>query len=126
MLNSYILGANELTTAGDAIASIQLPRKGVIKRIDVAVTTVANPSTAGLIQIQASQRPNSNFNAIYNQPSGSLAFNQQSCVANGVINIFESFNLACPVNPNDVIYLHSTIAGTGFGYSATYTIWVQE
>jgi hypothetical protein len=130
MLNSYTMG---LLLIDDVPynPTIQLPRKGTIKRVDISFAWAVKPTGDSYIFAQVTMRPNSQFNGSLNSPTGILGtintgFIFGTAVGYGPNGTNASFDLSQPVNPNDVVYCFAEGVLVRGKYNLLTTIWVLE
>jgi len=126
MLNSYqIQTAIDSTTAKPSTFNIQLPRKGVIRKVEFTGCFSVLGATLAFLTLQLSKR-SSVQNGTVNQPSEILcnANVASKTTTNG--GYLKTFDLGQPVNVNDVISLFydGDMAGAEFIFAVL--IWVDE
>ena len=131
MLNSYLVSVVSATSVASNITSIQLPRKGVIRKISTSFLWAAIPTAIATLQLQLSLRAAGQFNANVTSPSQILTHNMFGLLFGSAIGQTAlPFNvdaiLNYPVNVNDAIYLHGTGSVGSGTYNFTGLIWVEE
>lgn len=132
MLNCYSIGGHIVAT-GNALFSIQLPRKGTIKKIvwSVALEASVGSATNMAALVQLSKRAAVQYGASFEQPTeilDNVAIGVQSdtAVGSNTCQVNKESNQFFPININDALYIHCAGVLGGGELLVDCLLFVQE